>query len=420
MDRRKIIPVLFCFLSACTTSPERAPVIGEGFAGAMTLPVRDELSLRAKVVATLNYGDRIEIIGKRRRFLKVRTSGGAEGWVDSTQLFTRDDIEALRQLAQRAAGMQSQGEATVFDLLNVHSAPNRQAPNYFQIRPGQYVSVITHQRAPRVPFVPPNLLFDSPTRRAPRAKKKKEPSIPPPPRGRPPLVPDDWLEISGHGELAGLDADEALEKIAQSSAEPDKPPPAVAYDDWTLVRARDGRAGWALTRMLFMAIPDEVAQYAERARISAYFVVGSAAAQDGKPRPEWLWATLSRGGQDIHFDSLRLFTFNQRRKRYETAFIDRKVAGWLPIQLRRSSGGEVIGFAVITREPSGLVERREYAYTGGRVRLAGKQGVERPPDWYAVSEKGGRGRQVLPPQDSPSWQERATELLQQIRKRVAK
>ena len=39
-------------------------------------------------------------------------------------------------------------------------------------------------------------------------------------------------------------------------------------DDWNLVRTLDGKVGWVLTRPLSMAIPDEVAQYAEGHRIT--------------------------------------------------------------------------------------------------------------------------------------------------------
>ena len=35
-------------------------------------------------------------------------------------------------------------------------------------------------------------------------------------------------------------------------------------EDWNLIRTKDGKAGWVLSRMLVMAIPDEVAQYSGR------------------------------------------------------------------------------------------------------------------------------------------------------------
>ncbi len=75
--------------------------------------------------------------------------------MDSTQLFDREDIENLKALSERAANAPSQGEATVFDTLNVHSAPNRQAPSFFQIQPDVKVDVIVHQRRRAPPLFRP-------------------------------------------------------------------------------------------------------------------------------------------------------------------------------------------------------------------------------------------------------------------------
>lgn len=415
MPRHFPIILFLVLLAGCSSEPEKAPVIGEGYVGALTLPVREELTARAKTVATAKYGERLDIIGKRRRFLRVRTESGKEGWVDSTQLFDRDDIENLRALAERAAKAPSQGEATVFDVLNVHSAPNRQAPSFFQIQPEEKADVIIHQRAPRTAFVPPELV-SRPIEAPKIVRKKKEPSVPPPPRGPAPRPPRDWLELSGHPELSGLEPDEAVAKLRETRV---PAPGAPQFEDWTLVRSREGRAGWVLTRMLFMAIPDEVAQYAERARISAYFPVGTIKTKDGATFHEWFWATLARPGQGVHFDCIRLFTYNTRRNRYETAFIDRKAEGWLPITIHRDSGGRVAGLSFVGRESSGAVVQRDYSLTGGRLRLSGKHPARQPEDWYMISEKGGRGKQNLPATAEPSLAERATKLIETLRRKVA-
>ncbi|HRJ21575.1 MAG TPA: SH3 domain-containing protein, partial [Bryobacteraceae bacterium] len=145
-------------LGACSSQPDRAPSLGEAFVGPARLQLRAALVSGAETVAQLEHGDRVEIVGRRRRFLRVRTNDGAEGWLDSSQLLGPHEMDELRQLAARAAQQPSQGSATVFDLLNVHTAPNRQAPSFFQLTPDVRAAVITHQRAPRVPFDPPRFL----------------------------------------------------------------------------------------------------------------------------------------------------------------------------------------------------------------------------------------------------------------------
>ena len=65
-------------------------------------------------------------------------------------------------------------------------------------------------------------------------------------------------------------------------------------DDWSLVRTPDGKAGWVLTRPLSMAIPDEVAQYAEGHRITSYFALGQVH-DDDVVKNNWLWTTITKG-----------------------------------------------------------------------------------------------------------------------------
>ena len=66
----------------------------------------------------------------------------------------------------------------------------------------------------------------------------------------------------------------------ESTAE--KPPPRM--DAWSLVRTPQGQSGWVLTRLLSMAIPDEVAQYAEGRRIVSYFPLGETQDDDVKKK----------------------------------------------------------------------------------------------------------------------------------------
>ena len=100
------------------------------------------------------------------------------------------------------------GKATVYDALNVHTSPNRQAPSFYQITEGVLVDVVSHRILSRGSYEPPT--SDSE------------------------VFPQPSFGVS-----------------------PDAPLPPGGADDWVLVRIPDGRAGWVLMRMLVMAIPDE-------------------------------------------------------------------------------------------------------------------------------------------------------------------
>jgi hypothetical protein len=396
---------LVCLLGGCSRAPEKAPVLGHAYVGPANLQVRKELAARAALVATLPHGERVDLIGRRRRFYQVRIKGGAEGWVDGRQLLSPEAMEQLAALARQVSDAPGQGQASVFDALNVHTEPNRQAPSFLRLTPGQIVDVVGYVRAPRVPFAPPDLLPAAPEPAKRPRKPKKEPPIPPPPPGPPPAVPGDWLALSGN----------PLGLAPQKDFQPSNA--AVPMEDWTLTRDSSGRAGWALTRSLFMAIPDEVAQYAERARISAYFAIGTAE-NKGNPKKVWLWAALSPGIDGRDFDSLRIFAFNPRRQRYETAFIERGLYGWLPILLS-SQGGAVRSFRFTAQEKNGTIVEREYALTGYRARIVSRKPANRPEPYWKLDRQGRgmRNPSAGPPREE-GWGGKAQEIIEDLKGRL--
>ena len=330
--------------------------------GPATLRLRQELGPRAPEVATLRHGDRVEIIARRRRFVKIRTAQGAEGWTDIQQLLTAAEMQELLRLAQRAASWPSQGAATVLGGLNVHTAPNRQAPSFYRIREGELVDVVDHQVAARVPFESRAATAEAPKpARKPRSSKDDELKITPPP---PPKPPTSWLEMSGW----------ASRPQPPPQAAPEK---AVPLDDWSLVRLSTGRAGWVLARMLRMNIPDEVAQYSEGHRLTSYFSLGQVD-DGGQAKHHWLWTTITKNLQPYQFDSFRYFVWSLKNHRYETAYIERNLRGYFPVTVQAVQVGAgqrartMSGFSLIVEEADGARYRRTYAYDSYVVRLVSK------------------------------------------------
>lgn len=406
--RRRILIFALALLAGCSSGPPQDPVLGEAFVGPATLQVRQELTARAALVATVKHGDRLALIGRRRRFYRVRTASGGEGWVDGRQLLSTANMNELKDLADRAADAPSQGRASVFELLNVHTHPNRQAPSFFQIRHDQQVEVIAHERAPRVPFEPPDFLKpESATPATRKSTKKAAPTVVKPPAGKPPAVPANWLELSGNPD--GFIPDQG-EKLDKEEVKPQAP--AIPVDDWTLIRAKDGSAGWVLARMLLMAIPDEVAQYAERARITAYFNIGQVS-DHGTEKPVWMWTTLAQRGVSFHFDSLRIFTWNTRRHRYETSFVERGMKGYLPIVLQ---GSPATSFTAVVEEKDGRLVERTYAVNGFRARVVSRRPAQLPPQWNTTA----KAVTSVAPQKKPekSLLDRAKGLVGSVKQRL--
>ena len=277
----------------------REPAIGEGFVAPATLNLRQELGPRQPSVALVRHGERLEILERRRRSVKVRSSSGAVGWIDGDLLFGPEQMEKLHAVG-RWATLPSQGQATVLDTLNVHTEPSRESPSFQQFREGEHAAVVAHRL----------VAFPSRT------------------------------------------------------------------EDWSLVRISSAEAGWVLTRALFMSIPDEVAQYAEGHRIMSYFALGEV--KDGdRVKQNWLWTTISAGGQPYDFDAVRVFVWSRSRSRYETAFVDRKVKGYYPVEVVQKPGAGP-SFSIIVDEKDGSRVRRTYAFQGYHVRLESKEPWNHP------------------------------------------
>src|SRR6266849_2550922 len=119
----------------------RSPVLGEAYAGPTTLNLREELTPKSPVSATVKHGDRLEVLEYKRRFVKVRTRQGAEGRTANRQLLTPEQMNGLKILAEKSARFPSQGAATVYDSLNMHTEPSRGSPSFVQIAQGSKVDV---------------------------------------------------------------------------------------------------------------------------------------------------------------------------------------------------------------------------------------------------------------------------------------
>jgi SH3-like domain-containing protein len=343
---------IVCALTGCNTRPDRAPVIGHAYAGPATLNLHKEIDSKSATVTSVHHGDKLEIVGQRRRWYKVRTANGIEGWTSDRELLDTAQMQRLRGLAAETNGLPSQGIATTFGGLNVHSEPSRQSPSFVQVKEHEKVDVIAHKVTERTAalekreLVPPR---PKPEKRSEKKAKEKASKTPAPPAPAAPEPPPDWLELSRQGDPKPETSDQA---------------PRGPMDDWTLIRAENGQSGWVLTSGLYLAIPDEVAQYAEGHRITSYFSIGKI--QDGAVQKDiWLWTTSDGLGEDHDFDGYRVFTWSLRHHRYETAYIQRRERGFFPVIAK---AGE---FSVCLEGDDGSRVRKHYVLKDTSVRPAG-------------------------------------------------
>jgi hypothetical protein len=357
---RLALPTIFVFLISCDSQQTRTQALSQAYVGPATLALRQDLNQKSAVTATVHHGERLDIVEYKRRFSKVRTAGGIEGWTDTRQLLSPEQMADLQRTSQEAAQYPSQGVATTFEMLNVHTEPNRASPSFLQIPEGGKVEVIGHKLAPRTQaasVVPP----PPPRPRIGRRKSRERSGsakIPPPPMPPAPKLPPNWQELS-KTHVAGAEG-----PAVKEPSKPAVPPPPM--EDWSLIRASDGKAGWVLTRMLNMAIPDDVAQYAEGHRITSYFAMGDVQ-DEGQLKHNWLWTTIRKGTEPYEFDNFRFFIWSRRHHRYETVYIARDVVGYYPVKVDAS--GPNPAFTLILEDDNGSRWRKKYVFNGYRVNL---------------------------------------------------
>lgn len=387
------LAVLFLLASCTKPPPPPSTVTGVAYGGPPSLNLRKDLGPRASVVATAKHGERLDVLETRRRFVKVRTTAGVEGWTDLNLLLSEQQMGDLRRLAESAKQLPSQGAATVYEPLNIHAEPFRQSPSFFQIPEGVRVDVIGHRVSVHNPPPAPKPTVVQRAAGPKKSKSKTAPFLLPLPT--PPPVPPDLMELS---RPSGA--------VAQES-KPTAPSATPALDDWALVRTRSGDVGWALARMLVMSIPDEVAQYAEGHRITAYLPLDMVEdKQRNETKQNWLWTTATFKQLPYEFDSFRVFVWSIKHHRYETAYIERNVKGYYPVEPVTLPGQSEKAFSLVLEDKEGKLNKCTYAFSGYRVRQVAKTPYEPPPPLPEVRTTGSFEPGTPPPPEAVSWADR--------------
>ena len=312
-----IVCLWLAVVFGCASHPDTAPV-EEAFVARKTVDLWNELVPDAPSVVTLNLGERVEIVDRRRRFVKVRSTAGHQGWTHESMLITPDVRELMQQLRDQSASDPPQGAVLALRTLNVHLEPYRWAPTIYQLKEDEGAVLLRHRLVERLPRRP----------------------------------------------------------------EEGKPPPApTGRDDWYLVRVTGGQAGWALATGVYSGIPDEVKQFAERRRITSYFALGEVHdSRLGEAKKTWLWTQTERLKQPHDFNLIRVFLWSRRGRSYRTIKLERGLVGYLPVLVHRdidTRWGKGTGFS-LNLERQGRRLRRTYALVESRVRRIGEE-VETSP-----------------------------------------
>ncbi len=299
--------------------------------------LRDRVATMYNKIGTVHNGDRLEVLEKQRRFLRVRTDGGQEGWIEERSLVPQEVYDAFQKLQQDGAGEPVQAHGTTRAELNMHDTPSREGDHLYQLKDGEKVEILkratAQKNAPKPPLANPaqtgkNAVPPSKQPAAPAGNSSSQapPASPAQPARTPAAsVPPPAQPPPTSAAKAG--------KTAQSAGKvKEAEPPKPIMEDWYLVRNSSGRVGWVLLRMVDLDVPLEVAQYAEGQRIMGYFVLNTVPDGD-KQVPQYLvLLNEPKDGLPWDFNQVRVFTWGRVRHRYETAYRERNLEGYFPVK----------------------------------------------------------------------------------------
>jgi SH3-like domain-containing protein len=262
--------------------------------------LRDRVAAVSNRVALVTNGEPLEVVEHGRRFLRTKTGKGEVGWIEDHMVIDQAIYDQFAALQKQHAHDPVVATAVLRDDLYLHVKPGRDTDRFYLLPENQKLQLLIRASVPK----------------------------PAPPQG-----------------FLSAPKPAATVKGKQASAKTTPGEPAVPMEDWWLVRDSRGQVGWLLSRRLDVDVPDEIAGYSEGQKIvGAYMLTKVSDPESSLPDklvPEYVSVTNAfKDGLPYDFDQVRVFTWNVKKHRYETAYRQRNIEGYLPVTISQSKNGQ--------------------------------------------------------------------------------
>lgn len=289
---RRLIPGLllgFLILQGCSKLVHHAPH-EYVYVWSRGTFLRDRVAAVSNRVAEVTNGQRLQVVEHGRRFLKVKTEKGEIGWIEEHGVIDQSTYDKFARMVQDNANTPVVGSAVLREDYWLRDAPGRTSDRFYLLPENEKLQLLKRASVPRP--TPPQAL---------------------------PL---------------------ALERPV-SKTQPEGPPRPSLEDYW-LVRDSSGHVGWIRGRTLDEDVPDAIAGLAEGQRIVAAYVLRKvndpgANVQGGQVAEYVAFLAPWKDGLPYDFDQVRVYTWNTKKHRYETAYRERNIAGYLPVSVTEAS-----------------------------------------------------------------------------------
>lgn len=349
--------------------------------------LRDRIAAVYNRTGSVNNGERVEVLERQKRFVRIRTANKVEGWIELRALVPRSVFEQFEKLKSDNRSAPVMGRATTRTDLNMHVTPGRETDTLYQLTENTKVELLRRATAQRA--TPEEIA----AKRAENlARLSGDPAKPTPKRPVRPVTPPNGnaaaLKTQPNAPLpsatphnAATIATSAANSAALNNATGEPQPRPM--DDWWLVRDAQGRVGWVLAHMIDADIPLEVLQYAEGQRVQAAFVLNKVQdAEKGEIAQYLVLFNENKDGLPYDFNQVRVFSWNLKRHRYETAYRERNLMGYFPATVSVENFGKegyMPVFTILRQNPDGSRDTRKFRLIGNVVRQVQAPGVKPQP-----------------------------------------
>ena len=278
---------------------------GEAFVSEKVAPLLSGIAQVREQIATLHYGERVDVVGKRNDYVKVRTDAGTVGWVESRQLMEPALWQRSIKLLDLTKGMLVQARGRTKVSSNLHIQPGRTEPRLYKFGRNVPVEIVGRAVADWE-----QATDEKDSSNESQAAKK-----------------EDWFLVRA---VATRPPGEASARGADNTN-------TTQPGDQTLPIA-----GWVVARFVELDLPGAVREGMASAnlRTLAWFELNRVGDPSGD-KPQYLVAgTRGPEGQVCDFTALRVYTWYAKKSRYETAFIENDLCGQVPVRLGKGPKGE--------------------------------------------------------------------------------
>jgi hypothetical protein len=299
------------------------------YALARQTALHDRVAAVSNRVAEVTNGQPLEVLEHGRRFLKVKTQKNEIGWIEERAVISGKTYEAFAQLGVQHNNDPVVASGVLRDDIYLHLNPGRETDRFYLLAGNAKVQLLARASVPKTSATDPG------------AAAKPAPPKPTAPK---PVAPP--------AKPASKSATNA-KSVGTPAVQPAPLPPVAeppVLEDWWLVRDAQGRVGWMLARGVDVDVPDEIGLFAEGQRYVGAYVYSKVYDEEATTPDHMVsqYVTLlspPKSGLPFDFDQVRVFTWNVRHHRYETAFRLHPIQGYLPMRVTPASGSTPPSFS---------------------------------------------------------------------------